>query len=630
MEIGVLTGLGVAAYSIGAIMDWVTKDPNQPDVDLVPPEFQRKRNVDGLTLSPTDLLRFEGSSLHNDYFSDHRPFSGSLFIQPDSTSTPKVIRRPALPAGLVRPASPEMTRLLGGIEERRVRDFHAEMKDHFEVEGHVFAEPVGQDNSWSRLSGGRVYRPASELHFRYIPERPYTMVFRPPPAGSPRDTPPVPLRIETMAPITVLGEEARPFAQLSLSTAGAGAIAMRGAYNIPNSAMSLFGSLPLYSTATTTTTTTSTNQPPESSGAALSPVAPFSQPTQTSASTVPPSLASSAGGAPYREQPARAIFNVEATDALHANAAEAVPFSGASARGKIDELKLGWRYDTPALQLGVYGKSAPIGCVSEGATSPTVAKLQPLFEPLQSAIDKPLSIGGWAGVKVGQVSAIVDGAANLTDNTSTANVALTYREVSRDTSGRVAPAYSLGADIRNWGKDIVASYLQRFIVRRTVRNPFESSNVKGIHNYIDLGVQMGFGTTPPPPSAPLATPPQSSDADASAPSAAEYPAPEGKKYTTISAVAAWQLNKNVLLKTRVRDSSLSFALGLKAWSEPSLALSAAYHLSFDGQTPSRVGLRLETENFGKMAYHRLPMGYSHQQRNKVVPYDSVYEEHAEL
>ena len=70
-------------------------------------------------------------------------------------------------------------------------------------------------------------------------------------------------------------------------------------------------------------------------------------------------------------------------------------------------------------------------------------------------------------------------------------------------------------------------------------------------------------------------------------------------------MGAWQANKNALVKARLRDTDLSLALALKAWSDPAFTLAGALTLGFAGR-PNTVGLRFETENYGALRHLDMP------------------------
>ena len=99
------------------------------------------------------------------------------------------------------------------------------------------------------------------------------------------------------------------------------------------------------------------------------------------------------------------------------------------------------------------------------------------------------------------------------------SIAATARDVARDGFG---------------ARDVQVGYLQRLVVLRRIKNPFEAARVAGIHNYIDVAVEAGGG-------------------------------PEG----ALRVGVAWQVNKNVMVKGVV-DSGAGAAvcLALRSWFQP--------------------------------------------------------------
>ena len=72
--------------------------------------------------------------------------------------------------------------------------------------------------------------------------------------------------------------------------------------------------------------------------------------------------------------------------------------------------------------------------------------------------------------------------------------------------------------------------------------------------------------------------------------------------------AAWQLNKNTLLKCRVSDTEIAAAVALKSWHTPNTTASAAVHYDYKG-SGVRVGVSMAVDNVGSVLFGRAPVGY---------------------
>lgn len=83
----------VAAGAVLLLSELLSSKPSkEPDVDLVPPEFQRRKATDALSVTPTALMRLQAQALHTEFFSDFRPYSVSCFIRPEDPSAPVGIK----------------------------------------------------------------------------------------------------------------------------------------------------------------------------------------------------------------------------------------------------------------------------------------------------------------------------------------------------------------------------------------------------------------------------------------------------------------------------------------------------------------------------------------------------------
>lgn len=119
-------------------------------------------------------------------------------------------------------------------------------------------------------------------------------------------------------------------------------------------------------------------------------------------------------------------------------------------------------------------------------------------------------------------------------------------------------------------------------MRRKVQNPFERSDVVGIANYLDLGVEVRWQSLPPTSSVTVVNRPPA----------------------VLDLAGSWQLNKNWLVKGSISSSGLaSMSAMLRSWTTPAFTLgcSVVADLKTHGYAP---GLSLVVENTGDIVYER--------------------------
>ena len=105
------------------------------------------------------------------------------------------------------------------------------------------------------------------------------------------------------------------------------------------------------------------------------------------------------------------------------------------------------------------------------------------------------------------------------------------------------PSFEISLALDGCRRELVAGYIQSMTLRRTVRNPLESTHVKGIWNYVDVGLELRRSLV-----APFAS--------------------------SLAVGAAWQANKNVLLKVRGGpEREVAGTLALRSWWDPSVTLA---------------------------------------------------------
>lgn len=126
-------------------------------------------------------------------------------------------------------------------------------------------------------------------------------------------------------------------------------------------------------------------------------------------------------------------------------------------------------------------------------------------------------------------------------------------------------------------RQLCLSYLHHLALQRRVYNPLERGDVVAITNYLDMGLQMAI---------PL---------DASSDDGFMHMA------------AAWQVNKNVLVKARLGTDAVNVGVALKSWTVPALTLAASMGWDVVQRKPV-VGLQVHTDNIGALRYERAPPG----------------------
>eukprot|EP00197_Chlamydomonas_leiostraca_P009744 CAMPEP_0202868642 /NCGR_PEP_ID=MMETSP1391-20130828/10986_1 /ASSEMBLY_ACC=CAM_ASM_000867 /TAXON_ID=1034604 /ORGANISM="Chlamydomonas leiostraca, Strain SAG 11-49" /LENGTH=450 /DNA_ID=CAMNT_0049548829 /DNA_START=23 /DNA_END=1375 /DNA_ORIENTATION=+ len=147
-------------------------------------------------------------------------------------------------------------------------------------------------------------------------------------------------------------------------------------------------------------------------------------------------------------------------------------------------------------------------------------------------------------------------------------------------------------------RSLVVSFFQHMALSRRVLNPMESSNVVGITNYVDLGMQITVPTSLGDEEA-AATKPGSAAATKS-PSAADADAGQG----SVNVAAAWQVNKNILVKCVVGSDAVSLSVGAKTWGRLGVVGAASVAYRYGDSRGLRYGGWLQLENFGAARYER--------------------------
>jgi hypothetical protein len=145
-----------------------------------------------------------------------------------------------------------------------------------------------------------------------------------------------------------------------------------------------------------------------------------------------------------------------------------------------------------------------------------------------------------------------------------------------------APLYELSLAYDGANKEVVAGFLYNQVLRRRVYNPIEDDSVKGIWNYLDLGVELRRPL--------VANMQQAGGAPAS-----------------FAVASAWQLNRNWMIKGRVGTNDISASLVAKNWW--STAFTGCVTASFDRRTyTSGVGFFISAERGGALDYQKAVEG----------------------
>ncbi|KXZ43071.1 hypothetical protein GPECTOR_104g77 [Gonium pectorale] len=200
--------------------------------------------------------------------------------------------------------------------------------------------------------------------------------------------------------------------------------------------------------------------------------------------------------------------------------------------------------------------------------------------------------------------------------------------------GAPAPSFTASVEMRS-DRSLTFSFFQHVAATRHVVNPFEEDEVVGITNYLDIGLQLttapaggAAGCVPGTAAASLAR--RSSGGGGGGRKSGGGGAPaaggggSGALPASVNLAAAWQVNKNWLLKARVGSDSAAAAVGVRVWHAVSAYLTACVSLQYATGLP-RYGAELVVENFGPLRYERgaddVASGRALLQRHEASPQD---------
>lgn len=182
----------------------------------------------------------------------------------------------------------------------------------------------------------------------------------------------------------------------------------------------------------------------------------------------------------------------------------------------------------------------------------------------------PHSARVWAMGTIGAGGSVVAGVQATTDagrwQPGSAASAAPASLVDLDVAVSVArvPTYDVSIALEGTRGEVVGAYMHHLTTRRSVLNPLADANVVGIWNYVDLGVEVRQQLRSP-------------------------------FATTAALGAAWQLNKNLMVKARAGSEGAAATVALKAWWEPAMtvSLTGAYSAS---RGEVAIGFRIGVES----------------------------------
>ena len=122
------------------------------------------------------------------------------------------------------------------------------------------------------------------------------------------------------------------------------------------------------------------------------------------------------------------------------------------------------------------------------------------------------------------------------------------------------PAYELCLGVDSARGEAVAGYTHSLVIRRSVWNPLEPAHVKGIYQYVDLGMEARRALAPPFSSA-------------------------------LSLMGAWQWNRHVLFKARLGSAGSALSCALRSWTDPCLTLCCTASGGWSSSSNSNNGSR---------------------------------------
>lgn len=226
-----------------------------------------------------------------------------------------------------------------------------------------------------------------------------------------------------------------------------------------------------------------------------------------------------------------------------------------------NEIEAGFRYNAPRAAVSVKGGVNVDEVQEKGALEKLNAEIT-VVSNLAERVAAQITTYGAADVRTGNLD-VKDVACTLTYHSPSSVVG-------------ASPGYETAVKISELGKHINLSYFQHIVTRRKIYNPIEEHNVTQIVNYVDLGMEVDLNKDPI----------------------------TGKPITKLDAGAAWQLNKNLLLKGKVGSSGIHGALKFKTWGIPKLCGSVSAGVGWNGKI--KYGLQLSVEDLALVPVYEKP------------------------
>jgi hypothetical protein len=153
-------------------------------------------------------------------------------------------------------------------------------------------------------------------------------------------------------------------------------------------------------------------------------------------------------------------------------------------------------------------------------------------------------------------------------------------------------AYEVSVAVDTAAREAVLGYVHAMTLRRRVWNVLEAAHVKGIFNYLDVGFEL------------------------------RRPLPPDRGATRAVVGAAWQLNKNWLVKGRAGPHDAAVTVAFRSWWDPVATVSATAAWAPGDRTRSgdvALGVRFALEKGGAPEYRKAVRGYQGGAGVRVVP-----------
>lgn len=264
-----------------------------------------------------------------------------------------------------------------------------------------------------------------------------------------------------------------------------------------------------------------------------------------------------------------------------------VPLASSRLHSSTQEASIGARYSSPTASFGVIGT------------------------PLSQSITKAWAVGKYGsfcgGVQFCPKLTAANGKYVTVGDLLEATPRCTSYAISYSPNG--APTgrsgFTTALEMKE-ARELTVSLLYHIAASRQCHNPAESSQVVGITNYLDLGLQITSSLLE-----------NGSAAD-------QVDGLVSQQDSNLRLAASWQVNKNWLVKARLGSDAAALALALKAWWQPSLTFGISAVYDFATRAP-RLGFTFNLENYGNIRYERseekIRMGKALVQRHVALPAD---------